>query len=54
MRSLEDMDLIFSQASSPFDVVRVAKTLPTSETLDVEVVDGGMKDDEIMKTEQIA
>jgi hypothetical protein len=32
-RSLEDMDLIFSQASGPLDVVRVAKSLPMSETL---------------------
>ena len=46
-RSLEDMDLIFSQASGPLNIVRVAKSLPISETLvadsnvpyDKEVVD---------------
>lgn len=27
------MDLIFSQAKNPLDVVRVAKSLPMSETL---------------------
>lgn len=34
-RSLEDMDLIFNQAGSSLDVVRVAKALPLSDTLAV-------------------
>lgn len=32
-RSLEDMDVIFTQAKNTFDVVRVAKDLPVSESL---------------------
>ena len=32
-RSLEDMDLVFSQAKGPLDVVRVARKLSDSETL---------------------
>ena len=41
-RSLEDMDLIFSQATGPLDVVRVGKTLPMPKTLDVDAnaIDG--------------
>ena len=30
------MDLIFSQAKGPLDVVRVAKSLPMSETLAID------------------
>ena len=46
------MDLIFSQANSPLDVVRVAKDLPMSETLDVEVGGNGTKE-EMTKTEEV-
>ena len=42
-RSLEDMDVIFSQATGPLDVVRVAKKLPLSETLDVDAGNGTEK-----------
>ena len=46
------MDVVFSQAKGPLDVVRVARTLPVTETLDVHgsndaAKNGVTKDDEV-------
>lgn len=46
------MDVIFSQAKSPLDVVRVAKTLPLSQTLDVDASAGETKQRSI-ETEEV-
>lgn len=42
-RSLEDMDAIFLSAKNPFDVVKVARTMPSVTLETMEVLEKGQK-----------